>query len=85
MIVYAANEHAQVYGIARSIHVEYGVDLLFLSYKPHDVSHYASQSVSLMAHSHLSGLMVKPFLHSQHKMVANSLLNSDNLSVLMNR
>jgi len=46
---------------------------LFLKYKHCGVSHYPSQSVSLTAHSHLSGLMVKPFLHSQHKMVANSL------------
>jgi hypothetical protein len=45
----------------------------FLKYKHCGVSHYPSQSVSLTAHSHLSGLMVNPFLHSQHKMVANSL------------
>jgi hypothetical protein len=47
---------------------------LFLKYKHPGVSHYPSQSVSLTAHSHLSGLMVKPFLCSQHKMVANSLM-----------
>ncbi len=41
---------------------------LFLKYKHHGVSHYSSQSVSLMAL-----WMGKPFLHSQHKMVANSL------------
>ncbi len=47
----------------------------FLRYKSHGVlSHYPSQSVSLTVHSHLSGLMINPFLHSQHKMVANSLM-----------
>jgi hypothetical protein len=29
IIIYAANEHAQFCGVARSIHVEYGIDLLF--------------------------------------------------------
>ncbi len=45
----------------------------FSKYEPCGVSQYPSQSVSLTAHSQLSGLMVKPFLCSQHKMVANSL------------
>ncbi len=45
----------------------------FQGIKPCVVSHYPSQSVSLTAHSHLSGLMVKPFLLSRCKMVANSL------------
>ncbi len=73
IIIYVANEHAQFCGIVWSIHVEYGINVLFLRYKPHCVSHYPSQSVFLTAHSHLSGLMVKAFLHSQHKMVATSL------------
>ncbi len=46
---------------------------LFPRYKPCGESQYPSQSVSLTAHSQLSGLMVKPFLRSQCKMVANSL------------
>ncbi len=59
--------------VAMSIHVEYGIDVLFPRNKPCGVSQHSSQPVSLMAHSHLSGLMVKSFLHSQCKMVANSL------------
>ncbi len=74
IIICAAYEHAQFYGIARLIHVEYGIDVLFPRYKAHGVSQYPSQSVSLTAHSHLSGLMVKPCLRSQRKMVANSLM-----------
>ncbi len=73
IIICAANEHAQFCGITRLIHVEYSIDVLFPRYKLHGVSQYSSRSVSLMAHSHLSGLMVKQFLHSQRKMVANSL------------
>ncbi len=73
IITCAANEHAQFCGVARSIRVEYGIDVLFPRYKPGGVSQYPSQSVSLVAQSHLSGLMVKPFLGSQCKMVANSL------------
>ncbi len=73
ILFYLANEHAQFCGIARLIHVEYGINVLFLRYKPHGVSQSPSQSVSLTAHSHLSGLMVKPCLRSQHKIVANSL------------
>jgi hypothetical protein len=73
IIICAANEHAQFCGVARSIHVEYGIDVLFSRYKPCGVSQYPSQSVSLTVHSHLSGLMVKQFLRSQRKMVANSL------------
>ncbi len=73
IIIDTANEHAQFCGIVRSIHVEYGIDLLFLRYTPCGVSHYPSQSISLTAYSRLSGLVVKPFLRSQHKMVANSL------------
>ncbi len=46
----------------------------FQGIKPCGVSQSPSQSVSLTAHSHLSGLVVEPFLHSQHKMVANSLM-----------
>ncbi len=60
--------------IARSIHVEYGIDFLFPMYKPCGLSQYPSQSVSLMAHSHLIVWIVKPFLQSQCKMVANSLM-----------
>ncbi len=41
---------------------------LFLKYKHCGVGHYQSQSVSLMA-----VWMGKPFLRSQHKMVANNL------------
>jgi hypothetical protein len=73
IIIWAANEHAQFCGIARSIHVEYGIDVLFPRYKPCGVSQYPSQLSSLTTHSHLSGVMVKPFLRSQRKMVANSL------------
>jgi hypothetical protein len=29
MVIYAANEHALFCGVARAIHVKYGVDLLF--------------------------------------------------------
>jgi hypothetical protein len=29
IIIYVANEHAQFCGVARLIHVEYGIDLLF--------------------------------------------------------
>jgi hypothetical protein len=29
IIIYAANEHAQFCGVARAIHMEYGIDLLF--------------------------------------------------------
>ncbi len=74
IVIYVANEHAQFCGIERLIHVEYGIDVLFLKYKLCGVSHYPSQLVSLTAHSHLSGLIVKPFLRSQHKMEANSLM-----------
>ncbi len=73
IVIYVANEHAQFCGITRSIHVEYGIDVFFLRCKPCGVSQSPSQSFPLTAHSHLSGLMVKPFLRSQRKMVANSL------------
>ncbi len=59
IIIYVANEHTRFCGIASSIHVEYGIGLAFLRYKPHGVSNHPSQSVSLTAHSHLSGLMVR--------------------------
>ncbi len=45
----------------------------FKGIKPCVINHHWSQSVSLTAHSHLTGLTAKPFLHSQCKMVANSL------------
>ncbi len=39
IVTYAANEHAQFCGVARTIHMEYGIDLHFLGlltsgYKP---------------------------------------------------
>ncbi len=71
--MYTANEHAQLCGAARSIHWSMASIFFFQSIKPCVVSHYPSQSVSLTAHSHLSGLMVKTFLHGQCEMVANSL------------
>ncbi len=74
IIIYTANEHAQFCGVAKSIHWSIPSIFFFQGIKPCVVSHYTSQSVSLMVHSHLSGLMVKPFLHSQCKMVANSLM-----------
>jgi hypothetical protein len=61
-MIYVANEYSQFCGFARLINVEYGIDLLFLRYKPHGVSHYPSQSVSLTAFSHLSGLMEAIFV-----------------------
>ncbi len=69
-----SHEHAQLCGIARSIHWSMASIFFFQSIKPCVVqSHYPSQSVSLTAHSHLSGLMVTTCLHGQCEMVANSL------------
>ncbi len=73
IIIYTANEHAQFCGIVRSINWSMASILFFQGIKPCVVSHYPSQSVSLTAHSHLSGSMVKPFLHSQREVAANSL------------
>ncbi len=74
MIIYTANEHAQFCDIARLIHWSMASIIFFQGIKPRGVGQSPSQLVSLTAHSHLSGLMVKPFLRSQRKMVANSLM-----------
>ncbi len=73
IIIYTANEHAQFCGIARLIHWSMTLIFFFQGIKPLGVSQSPIWSFSLMAHSHLSGLMVKQFLQSQRKMVANSL------------
>jgi hypothetical protein len=71
--IYTAKKLAQFCGVARLIHWSMALIFFFQGMKPLGVSQSPSQSFSLMAHSLLSGLMAKPFLRSQRKMVANSL------------